>query len=127
MIVSVIRQIHQDALELFIYKTDAEQFKVPEYWMNKDEIKSQISITGKLVGDCDDFAAYCVWSLREKGLKARYVFCQVENGEHHLVAECDGWILDNRQKLIAPFNDLPYKWISISGYAAGDPWRKIIK
>jgi predicted transglutaminase-like cysteine proteinase len=126
MTVELIRKVHQEALELFIYKTDTEQFKKLDHWMNKDEIQSQISMTGKLTGDCDDFAAYCVWNLREKGLKARYVFCQVETGEYHLVAECNGWTLDNRQRDIIPFGNLPYVWISISGYIAGKPWNKIL-
>jgi hypothetical protein len=41
--------------------------------------------------------------------------------------EVDGWILDNRQRTVVANTLLShYRWLRISGYAAGDPWREIV-
>ena len=51
--------------------------------------------------------------------------CFTEDGEGHLVCEAEGWILDNRQSRVRSWGELPYKWVKISGYKVGDPWREI--
>jgi len=62
---------------------------------------------------------------RQQGMPARFVLCLTEASESHLVAEVAGWVLDNRQPDVMRRDDLPYTWLAISGFAAGDPWHVI--
>lgn len=117
-----LNSIHQAALSHFQYQSE-----VTEHWMVPEEIRADLQRYGIVVGDCDDFASYCVMQLRQKGIPARFVFCQCENGEYHLVCESDGWILDNRQPIVCRQDDLPYEWISISGFKSGQPWHRIVE
>lgn len=119
-----LTKIHQDALKNFSYCSDQERFNSSEHWMVPTEIVADLQ-NGKLVGDCDDFAALCAMRCREAGLPARFVLCRCEDGGLHLVCEVDGWILDNRQPVVSRRDDLPYEWISISGYRQGDTWHMI--
>lgn len=115
--------LHHFALQHFAYADDVRTHGCADYWMSPDEIREQLASHGLLLGDCDDFAALCVMLARQQGLPARFVFCQAETGEYHLVCEVEGWILDNRQMDVIARDDLDYTWLAISGYAAGDPWR----
>ena len=64
--------------------------------------------------------------LRDAGINNRLVYCEV-NGSGHLVVEVQGWILDNMQQTVVANTLLDnYRWLRISGYQAGDPWREII-
>lgn len=119
-----VDKIFEEAKSKFIYKTDKENFGHDEYWATFEELNKTPS---ELLGDCDDFAAYCVHRLRLSNEPARFVLCKTESGEYHLVAESNGLILDNRQLRVIHNNDLPYEWLSISGYKPGDSWRKITK
>lgn len=110
----------------FRYCTDRDRFGKEEYWIGADEIKQQLNDYGVLVGDCDDFSSMCVMLLRKQNIPARFVFCKTENGEGHLVAEVDGWILDNRESEVARRDDLDYEWLFISGYNPGDSWQSIL-
>ena len=78
--------------------------------------------------DCDGFCLACRTLLRQQGIPSRLVYCEVE-GLGHLVVEVDGWILDNRQKTVVS-NTIPglnhYRWLRISGFEPGDPWREIL-
>ena len=120
----VAHQLHVQCIDQFQYVGDADQFHKPEHWQVPDELKAQLE-KGTLYGDCDDFASLAVMLGREKNLPMRFVFCQTENGEFHLVAECDGWIIDNREQDAIQRDLLPYKWISISSYTPGQPWHKV--
>jgi predicted transglutaminase-like cysteine proteinase len=118
--------IFKEAKAKFVWESDQAVFGKEEYWANHTQLQVALNKTGILLGDCDDFATWCVWNLRAEGFPARYVFCVTETGEGHCVAETEGNILDNRQDFVSPQNLLPYKWISISGYKPGDPWHEII-
>jgi predicted transglutaminase-like cysteine proteinase len=120
-----VDQIFQDALARFEYRSDMAQFGRPEYWMTRQEIDSQFAATGRLIGDCDDFAALVLSRLRDAGHQARYVFCLTRDG-YHLVVESDGLIFDSLQKQVLPIHRLPYKWVSVSGYQPNQIWRKVI-
>jgi predicted transglutaminase-like cysteine proteinase len=110
----------------FVYTPDKIVWGKDEYWATIREMEEAAGRhSGDVLDDCDGFATLCVASLRKIGSRARYVFCQTESGEYHCVAECEGEILDNRQSSVLPIHLIPYKWISISGYNAGDPWHEI--
>ena len=109
----------------FDFESDQQQFGKPEHWQSPNEIKAQLKDHGYLIGDCDDFASLAVGLLRTNGHPARFVLCTVETGELHLVAECEGWIICNRQSSVMRQDDLDYKWLSISGFKAGDAWYEI--
>lgn len=117
-----LNNLHAVCLQQFEYTADLLAFGVADHWCSSDEIRSQLSAHGCLLGDCDDFASLAVMLARQQGLPARFVLCLTEGGESHLVAEVDGWILDNRQPDVVRRDDLPYTWLAISGFSAGDPW-----
>jgi predicted transglutaminase-like cysteine proteinase len=117
--------VFTQAKSLFVYESDQVCFGKPEYWAALPELERGLQATGKVEGDCDDFASWCVGQLRAQGIEARYVVCKVETGEWHCVCESDGLILDNRQPAVMHYFALPYTWYSVSGYQAGDPWHLI--
>lgn len=122
---AVVQTFHL-AKHQFNYCADIAAFGKVEYWLGSDEIKEQLSHHGCLIGDCDDFASLCIMLLRSQQIPARFVFCRTETGEGHLVAEVDGWILDNREQEVARRDDLNYEWLFISGYHANDDWHSIL-
>ena len=95
-----------------------------EEWRSKEQLTTDL-IDGVLEDDCDGFALYCWHSCRDRGLKARLVYCKTETGGGHLVCECEGWVMDNRHTWVRDKDSLPYEWISISGYDPGDAWRSL--
>lgn len=124
MTVNLIDAIFKDAKGRFLWKEDSLTFNKSEYWATLEELQAKAQ-HGEITGDCDDFAELCVRNLRANGFPARFVFCQVETGEYHCVAETNGIILDNRQSFPIPQAKLPYTWLSVSGFKAGDPWHEI--
>lgn len=121
-----LHNLHAAAVAQFEYCADTVAFGQAEYWIAPSEIREQLAKHGALLGDCDDFAALAVMFARGQGMPARFVFCETEIGEGHLVAEIDGWIIDNRQPDVMRRDDLPYVWQVISGYAPGDPWHVVL-
>ena len=95
-----------------------------EEWRSKQQLVSDL-LDGVLEDDCDGFALYCWHECRDRGLKARLVFCRTETGGGHLVCEHDGWVLDNRYTWVRSKDELPYTWISISGYSPGEAWHRV--
>lgn len=79
--------------------------------------------------DCDGFCLACRALLRRRQIPSRLVYCEIE-GTGHLVVEAQGWILDNRQRTVVAntlLSALNYRWLMISGFNPGDPWREIIE
>ena len=77
--------------------------------------------------DCDGFCLACRVLLRKRAIRSRLVYCEVR-GMGHLVIESNGWILDNLQPSVVPntlLTALSYRWLRISGYQPGEPWREI--
>ena len=91
-----------------------------ERWASAEELD------GEVHSDCNDFALACRAECRAVGVMSRLVVCLTETGERHLVLESVGWVLDNRQNHVVSRARLPYTWLKISGYEAGDPWRAIV-
>lgn len=109
----------------FVYEPDLTAWGKSEYWASVKEMAAQARPDGKIHGDCDDFALLCRAELDALGIENHLVYCRVETGEYHLVCEVRGWILDCRQRSAIRRDLLPYKWISRSGVAAGQPWHYI--
>lgn len=79
--------------------------------------------------DCDGFCLACRTLLRRRHIPSRLVYCEI-NGYGHLVVEVEGWILDNRQREVVANTVLRaqqhYRFLRISGFQPGDPWKQII-
>lgn len=113
-------EIFAQVMRNFHYTPDKVLFQTEDYWQTLDELE----LNG-MFGDCEDAAAAFVHKLRENGHTARFVLCLTEDSEAHLVAECEGMILDNRQTRVEPLDRLNYKWLACSGDKPGMPWRRI--
>jgi len=102
-----------------------EVFNVSEHWKSfADEIQDDEIIRG----DCDDFSLTCGELLSRTGIKKdtiRIALCWTENNIYHAVCVCDGYVLDNRQRDIMPWNDLPYRWHKSMGLDEVGVWREI--
>ena len=116
----IVDAVFAAALALFQYTPDEG-----EHWASYAEMQAQLAAKGYIKGDCEDFAAWCVAELRKRGLLARYVVCDTETGERHVVAETGGLVLDNRQVRVERADDLPYRWLAASGTEPGQAWRKV--
>jgi predicted transglutaminase-like cysteine proteinase len=124
--VKIVQRVHARVFKIFEYKTDKEQHGLIEHWHDPAMIKAALE-NGRLVGDCDDFVLTCRHLLWEQNVPNRLVLCADENGDGHLVLEAEGYILDNRQTKVRTIDELPYRWIKMSGYKAGDPWTEIAR
>ncbi|MCH7816242.1 MAG: transglutaminase-like cysteine peptidase [Proteobacteria bacterium] len=111
----VFRRVNKN----FIFENDTggEHWEMPPPGYDANKI---------LRDDCDGFCLACRILLRRDQIPNRLVYCEVE-GERHLVVEVEGWILDNLQQRVVSNKVLRhYRWLRISGYAAGEPWREIV-
>lgn len=125
MILTATEEFLQEVLDFnhrrFSYTSDRKQFDVGDYW------NELVPDEGHFEGDCDDFAIACrnrIANLRPE-LNPRLLDCFTETGGRHLVCYADGWVLDNRHKMIQDWTKLGYRWVRISGINPGDPWRSI--
>ncbi|MDD2721615.1 MAG: transglutaminase-like cysteine peptidase [Gallionella sp.] len=119
---SAFRNVH----ERFHYVSDQKKWGRSEYWAGPKESIAAADTDGIITGDCEDFALLCREELNKLGVPNRLALCAIPSGEFHIVCETNGWILDCRYKSVMTANELPYRWISISGYEAGEPWREIV-
>lgn len=118
LLIDKLENIHRKVRNSFIEITEA----VEEWTMPPEDYDGSQTLTD----DCDGFCLACRTLLRKADIPSRLVYCEIEkNG--HLVVEVDGWILDNRQRVVMPNTLLKdYVWLAISGYQAGDPWCRIV-
>jgi len=116
--IDILNIIHSQVLKHFIETADqGEHWQMPP---------PNYSGTQTIRDDCDGFCLACRTLLRKQGIKSRLVYCEIKGGGH-LVVEVDGWILDNRQRTVVANTLLTnYRWLRISGYEPGEPWREII-
>lgn len=112
MLTATLQSVLDEALRGHEYVSDREQYQRSEYWVEG------------LHGDCEDFALWCRRRLREYGIAAQLVHCITERGEHHLVCEVQGNILDNRSRWVKPRDQVDYVWIAMSG--PDGKWYKIV-
>ena len=114
----LLLKIHRRVLKRFVFRSDRG-----ESW---DMPPPDYDGSSMLRDDCDGFCLACRKLLRRQGVPSRLVYCEIER-RGHLVVEVDGWILDNLQRTVVPNTYLrDYRWLRISGYEPGDPWREIV-
>lgn len=120
------KKLHWNVLTHFVY--------VPDHIIHPDRFDhwgshAQLVRYGHTFrDDCDGFALTCAELLLMKEADpgdVKIIFCQVETGEHHLVTSWQHWILDNRQRTIKYWDDLPYRWISSMRLNEKGVWRKM--
>lgn len=109
---------------IFTYRSDPELWLREDHWEDPIQLLDQLT-KGEIIGDCDNFALACRFLLLQANIPNRIAMCLTESGEGHLVCEAEGYVLDNRQSTIMAWKSLPYKWIKISDYKIGGPWRNI--
>jgi len=119
----IAQSVFDQVRENFVYTSDKEQYEVNEDWRSHvDEIKA-----GQVWrDDCDGFAASAMELAVEQGARAAIAYCKVETGGGHavcLVWEGEGaWVIDNRQRFVCAWDELPYEWISAND---GSGWKEI--
>lgn len=118
-----LTKIHNRVKRNFVFRRDVGL----EEWTMPPENYNGLQI---IRDDCDGFCLACRSLLRSAQISNRLVYCEVEERGRsfgHLVVEVDGWILCNRQQEVKPNDQLyEYRWLRISGYEPGEPWRKIL-
>jgi len=108
---------------VFRYTTDKSRYGEREKWITP---QLELGFKIEIIGDCEDFALACRFECRKHGIESRLVLCFTETKEMHCVLESDGMILDNRMKTVMSIDDLPYRWLAMSGYEKGDKWTMIV-
>jgi predicted transglutaminase-like cysteine proteinase len=100
---TLTERINSDVNASVTYKSDLEQFGVPEFWQE----------AGKF-GDCEDYALLKRALLLNAGWPQDKQFlacCWVETGEYHCILLCNtskGWY--NRYTWPMSPKSLPYRW-----------------
>lgn len=118
LLVDTLEDIHRKVRDNFIEITEADE----EWTMPPEDYDGSQTLTD----DCDGFCLACRTLLRKADIPSRLVYCEIGKSGH-LVVEVNGWILDNRQRVVMPNTLLKdYVWLAISGYQAGDPWCRIV-
>ena len=118
----LICEIHAETLDRFTYLGDQENFGLVEHWPDPRMLPDYPE---PFTGDCDDFALMCRKELNREGIPNRLMYVITETGGGHLVTEVEGYILDNRSYEVMRRDDLPYTFISMSGYTRGDRWHLV--
>jgi len=115
----IVERINLDVNALVTYKTDSQQFCVPEFWTE----------AGKF-GDCEDYALLKRKLLLEQGWpndKLGLCVCYMPDGGGHCVlwVETDkgSFILDNNYNWPVSPVDLTYKWESM---LCNGKWLKLL-
>lgn len=137
-LVLTLQAVHAWAHAHFTYVPDEERWPkgTPgttfdgDHWEMDAELIADIEQRGSVEGDCDAFAKLCWMALRRLSLPSRLVAGNTEKGEGHLVCECQGWVLDNRQSEIVARQDLErlgYRFWSMSGFQPGEDWHNVAR
>ena len=120
---------HDEQLKLKLDAIHRQVSKRFKFWRDRGEQwtmpPEDYDGSQTITDDCDGFCLACRVLLRKAGIPSRLVYCEHSRGGH-LVVEVQGWILDNRENSVranTSFTD--YRFLRISGYEPGDPWRLI--
>lgn len=119
------KAIHRHEFDRFDYVPDPVKWQTPEHWISRQEVAAMAC--GRASGDCEDIAAIVRARCRELGIPTRLVFCWVppangQPGGYHIGVEADGWFSDCNHPYLIERDLVPYVWISVSGFEAGDAW-----
>ena len=121
-----IQEVFTKVRNLFIYTPDQEQYHKPEDWRSHADAIDNNQV---FKDDCDGFAMTCAEILVRNNINKdliRLVLCQIETQEYHCVCIADNMLLDNRQRSLWNWNEVPYTWISSMKMSEPGMWRKII-
>lgn len=123
-----LKAIHRREFDRFDYVPDLERWRTPEYWISRQEILA--AGAGRQRGDCEDLVLIERAACRAAGIPHRLMFCWVpprgaQPGGYHLGLEADGWFADCNHAHLTARDLVPYVWISVSGYEAGEPWHYV--
>lgn len=96
---NVPKLVAQRLAEIFDYMPDQERVGESDNWPTRNEVLANIALhSGRLVGDCDDFAFAAAYALHDAGRGARVVTGADEAGNGHMVCEDEGgFVIDSRQ------------------------------
>lgn len=124
----ILDDVHWELKNRFIYVSDLEEHQVNDFWQLPSEMRTT---HGRVVGDCEEFALSVRAMLLERGIHSRLVLANTKphkkKPSFHMVAEVDGWILDNRQSKVVSREDVNYRFLAISDYDLYQPWRVVIQ
>ena len=113
-----LEAIHRQVRRNFVSRPD-----IGERW---DMPPLDYSGEQTLRDDCDGFCLACRQLLRQRNIPSRLVYCEIDGGGH-LVVEVQGWILDILQRSVVSNRAIRhYRWLRMSGYEVGEPWREIV-
>lgn len=127
-----LRKINKEVNKDIRYKVDTKLYDQVDYWT---------VVEGKGYGDCDDYALTKIarliketkWERENLSIGICYVEDargRVGKGEGHAVtiARTDrgDFVLDNRQKDVTAFDQLPYRWVMMENFAKGE-WVRIVE
>ena len=123
------RLVFQNVRRHFIWASDKVVYGQPDHWQDFTK-RVRAGITTR--ADCEDFALTCLDFLRETVPpdKLKICFCITETGGGHAVAAIDDdpagktWVLDNRERDIADWRSLRYRWVSFMKLSERGVWRK---
>lgn len=122
--IQIFKEMTEELSSKFHYTPDKEQWNTEEDWRiiePKDD--------GILYGDCDDFALYLWYYLKDlHGISSRLIFCEIPTREGyggHLIIESNGYLADCNHWSIFTKSQVPnWKWVKISDeYMSQDGWR----
>ncbi len=115
---AILLRIHYKVRKHFVERREeVERWQMPPQGYNGEQL---------ILDDCDGFCLAVRKLLRKAAVPSRLVYCEI-NGMGHLVVEVEGWILDNRQSTVVPNRLLTdYRWLRISGFEPGEPWREVL-
>ena len=111
---------------LFIWTSDKESH--PTYFDHWASHADAVERGDVFRDDCDGFAMTCADLLAREGIDKsliRLAMCRTETGEGHLVCIVDGYLLDNRQRTIWNWNEVPYTWESSMRMDEPGVWRSM--
>ena len=111
-----------------LFRYDKARMDLADYHWDCDKALLDGVYAGVVDGMCATFALLCRLELDEIGIDNTLIFCLDEVGEHHLVCNVQGWILDNRQRAVMSNTVLEqqgYKFLAESGTHKGDQWHII--
>lgn len=110
--VQALRNIHRRVMARFIYKTDLEQFGIPEHWEGDDTLFAKVRDKVTIKGDCEEASRAFMILAIEAGLQARLVVGWDEDGAGHCWCEVtdpmreQAVYLDNRREKLVGFDSI---------------------
>ena len=123
----IASDLHRKVKFRFVWTSD--KIIHPDYFDHWQPHADKVEQGKTFRDDCDGFSLTCAELLSRNPIiqkkDIKIIFCQTETKEGHLVAALQHWILDNRQRAVWAWEELPYKWISSMALDEPGLWRTI--